>query len=192
MSSGEIYVFDDGPLSHFAEAGWLGLLEAYVDGNAALLPDTVHQELQQGVDSHAHLRQVLDAPWLKLEVLASLEDLTALSTFTSRLLGDDGKQNLGECGVLALAKTRGALAVIDDKFARRVAGDEGVRHVTTLGLLLQIVQSGNLSMEYASRVADRLLETEYRLPIGEGGFRAWAAINGQYDDEQEEEGRFSP
>lgn len=29
------FVFDSGPLSHFAEAGWLGLLEMFVGGRSS-------------------------------------------------------------------------------------------------------------------------------------------------------------
>ncbi|MDQ0648541.1 putative nucleic acid-binding protein [Microbacterium natoriense] len=182
MPTPEVYIFDDGPLSHFAEAGWLGLLGAYVGDGEALLPDTVHAELQRGVDLHGHLRSVLDASWLRVELLSTAADLSALATFTNRLVGDDPLKNLGECGVLALAKTRGGIAVIDDRFARQVAKEEGIRFTTTLDLLLKLVQGGHLSMAFASRVADELLRTEYILPIGSGGFGAWAAMHGLYDE----------
>jgi hypothetical protein len=44
----EIFVFDTGPLSHFALAGWLGALKAVMGGRTALIPDVVADELRTG------------------------------------------------------------------------------------------------------------------------------------------------
>jgi hypothetical protein len=57
-------VFDTGPLSHFAEQGWLGALRFVLDGRVAIAPDTVIAELKSGLHAHPHLRLVLDvAEW---------------------------------------------------------------------------------------------------------------------------------
>lgn len=185
MPTPETYMFDDGPLSHFAEAGWLGFLRVFVGDGTAYVPETVHAELLAGVDSNPHLRGVLDADWLPRLALTSAEDHAALRTFTRRLLGDDNRKNLGECGVLAAAKTRNAIAVIDDGDARRAAEDEGVRYTTTLSILLGFVRKKDVSMKVASDLADSLMRTEYFLPFGPGGFATWAMMNGLYDEEEE-------
>jgi len=85
-----------------------------------------------------------------------------------------GKKNLGECGVLALAEVRGHLAVLDDRVARTVGEENGVRIVGTLSLLCEGVRAGLLTVPLVSTIADDLLSTDYRLPIAIGGFEAWA------------------
>lgn len=41
----EAYVFDTGPLSHFAEAGWLKILQVVTGDRLALIPELVYDEL---------------------------------------------------------------------------------------------------------------------------------------------------
>lgn len=45
------WVVDSGPLSHFARAGWLGVLRLLAPGNTILIPDTVEQEIRQAPTS---------------------------------------------------------------------------------------------------------------------------------------------
>jgi predicted nucleic acid-binding protein len=174
-----ILVFDEGPLSHFAEAGWLGLLELVVDGGQAWLPDTVQSELSRGVDRHPHLRQVLSASWLTLRTVGPSE-LVAFAFYNERLV-DRPPVNTGECGVLALAEVNAAVAVIDDGAARALAEERGVAVKTTVSLLCDLVLGGYLSLAAVERVADNLLRTEYRLPFGEGKFRQFVVENGYLD-----------
>lgn len=164
-----IWVFDDGPLSHFSEAGWLGLLKAAIGSAEAWIPETVQRELAEGSVHHAHLRTVLQADWLQVSMLSSGRELAAFGEFAERLVGKDGK-NLGECGVLALARVRGGVAVVDDGAARTVAAEFRVPVKTTVGLLCDLVRDRLVGLELASTVADDLLATEYRLPFARGEF----------------------
>jgi predicted nucleic acid-binding protein len=177
MPEAQNYVFDDGPLSHFAEAGWLGLLDSYVGEGNAILPETVHRELSDGVSTNPHLRSVLDADWLNLRMLVSGAEHAAFAKFSALLVGTDSRKNLGECGVLAIAQVTGEIAVIDDSVARKIANANGIEYKTTLGILTDLVRAGDLSLKLASRVADHLIRTEYRLPFDEGGFHTWALMN---------------
>ena len=61
MDADEILVLDTGPLSHFARAGWLGVLKAVVGDRQALIPDTVVGELEDGAVQDSRLKTVLDA-----------------------------------------------------------------------------------------------------------------------------------
>lgn len=165
------YVFDSGPLSHFAQAGWLGLLRALVGDRPAWAPLPVLKEIADGVDAHPHLRSVLEADWLTRRDVTSPAEIDAFGKYASRLLGNDQRANLGECGALALASANGAVAVVDDGAARQVAAEYDVEVKTTVGLLCDLVRDGLLSLELAATVADDLLRTEYRLPFEQGGFR---------------------
>jgi predicted nucleic acid-binding protein len=175
-----ILVFDDGPLSHFAEAGWLGLLE-WVGDCIAWLPETVRRELGMGVDANPHLRSVLEARWLTPRDLKSDREDKAFTFYTSRLLGPSNK-NLGECGVLALAEANEVIAVVDDGDARSLADERGVEVKTTVGVLCDLVNDGSLSLSLAEKVADALLVTDYRLPFKPGEFRLFVIQNGLVRD----------
>lgn len=172
------YVFDSGPLSHFSQAGWLGLLREAAGSAEAWIPAAVLHEIADGAERHPHLRGVLDAVWLSRREATTPEELAAFGRYTARMLGDDQRKNLGECEVLALADVNGGIAVIDDGVARSVADEHGVTYRTTVALLCDLVRAGHLSLEMVERIADRLLESEYRLPFGGGGFRMHAIENG--------------
>ncbi|WP_085511217.1 hypothetical protein [Plantibacter flavus] len=173
------FVFDDGPLSHFTEAGWLGLLELFVADGEAWLPDTVQHELGAGVDAHPHLRQVLDATWLKVTPVGPAETV-AYGFYFGRLV-ETPPTNVGECGVLALAEFHEAIAVIDDGDARALAKERGVQMTSTISILCDLVTNKHLGFAAAERVADNLLRTEYRLPFAAGGFRQFVSENGLID-----------
>lgn len=172
-----LYVFDSGPLSHFAQAGWLGLLREFVGAVPAWIPQAVSQEAVDGVDNHPHLRGVLEAQWLQKRGLQTAVEQVKFGRYTSRLVGADMRKNLGECEVLALAEANGGTAVIDDGVARTLAREFHVDVLTSLGLLCELVRDRHLGLDMACGVADSLLETEYRLPIDPGGFRQFVMEN---------------
>jgi predicted nucleic acid-binding protein len=171
-----VLVFDTGPLSHFAQEGWLGILRLVVGNRTAVIPDTVIDELRAGVQGRAHLQLVLDASWIEHHVLMSEEELAEFTKFASLLVAKG--RNLGESGVLAYAKANGATAVVDDGPARKIARADNVAHIGTLGLLCEALRENLLTVDLISAVADHLLEGEYRLPFGTGGFAKWAHDQG--------------
>jgi predicted nucleic acid-binding protein len=181
MTASNVLVFDDGPLSHFAEAGWLGLLKTWAGARTAWLPETVRRELGWGVDAYPHLRAVLEAPWLVQRVLDSATETALFGVYSSRLLGPNN-ENLGECGVLALAEAHNAVAVIDDRKARIIAKERKVNVTTTVSVLCDLVNDRALALDTAAEVADALLETEYRLPFKPGEFKMWVIREGMITD----------
>lgn len=173
---GNVLVFDTGPLSHFAQQGWLGILRLVVGNRKAVVPDTVTSELQAGVQGRAHLQLVLDATWIEHRVLVSEDELNEFTRFASLLVAKG--RNVGESGVLAYAKANEATAVIDDGPARKIARANNIAHIGTLRLLCEALHEKHLTVDLISAVADDLLESEYRLPFGPGGFRKWAHDQG--------------
>lgn len=168
----EVLVFDTGPLSHFALAGWLGMLRLLVGEREAVIPDTVVAELQDSVQQHVHLQTVLDASWIQRKELESVEEIRQFAHFSSLLVANG--RNRGEAGVLAYAKANSVIAVVDDGAARKAAKDNQVSHLPTLRLLCEAVRAGHATVDLVSHMADHLLETEYRLPFKAGGFAQWA------------------
>ena len=173
------FIFDTGPLSHFAGQGWLGVLGALSSSRGAYIPDTVQRELLDSVDLHPHLRLVLDADWIEMTQVAEVAELAAFSAYSSRLVV--GTKNLGECGVLAVAEVRSWAAVVDDRAARNIAKERGVSVTGTLALMCEGIREGLLTVPLVSRIADDLLSSSYRLPFQPGQFERWAGEQGMID-----------
>jgi predicted nucleic acid-binding protein len=174
-----VYVLDTGPLSHFAQAQWLGVLKVVLKEYRVLVPDVVSDELRKGAGRHPYLRSVLEAEWIETVPLETPAQLSAFVRYERQLVGPDGR-NTGECGVLALAESLPqAVAVIDDRVAVAAArGRVTVRR--TLGLLCDAVRAGLLTVPLVSALADDLLRGEYRLPFKPGGFAEWCAREGLF------------
>lgn len=173
-----LYVFDTGPLSHFARRQWLGVLKTVLGDVRAVIPDVVEAELRRGAERHSSVEAVLDSGWIETITLDRPDQLAAFTYYERRLVGPDGR-NVGECGVLALAESiPGAHAVLDDRAAVEAAKSRGVTVRRTLGMLCEAIREGLLTVPLVSALADDLLTDEYRLPFGPGGFARWAAEQG--------------
>lgn len=171
-----VLVFDTGPLSHFTQEGWLGILRHILGDRRAVIPDTVVAELRTGAVGRPHLNLVLEASWIEQHELLSDEELSEFAHFSSLLVVRE--RNRGEAGVLAYAKANRATAIIDDGPGRKAAQTYEVRCQGTLALLCEGIRGGHLTIGIVSSVADHLIEGEYRLPFGPGGFEKWARENG--------------
>ena len=178
MGADEILVFDTGPLRHFAQQNWLGVLKAVVGNRTAVIPDVVVDELRMGAARDGRIQAVLDATWIEHRELRTDEEILAFADFAELLVR--GNRNRGEAGVRALAVTTGGTAVVDDGAARRAAESCGVRLRPTLSLLCEAINRGLLTVELVSALADDLLAGAYRLPFGPGGFEKWARENGLF------------
>lgn len=173
----ETLVFDTGPLSHFAQENWLGVLKAVVGTRKAVIPDMVVEELRVGAARDGRIQAVLDAPWIEHRELVDDRELVAYGSFAALLVS--GTRNRGEAAVLALASISGGVAVVDDGAARRAARGQKVPYKPTLALLCEAVRQELLTVRLVSALADDLLAGVYRLPFGPGGFEKWAAEHGQ-------------
>lgn len=103
-------VFDTSPLSHFARAGQLDVLEAIVEGDDSFVTATVLGEIDIGLAVHHELKAVRRAPWLTPVRIEGLAELTVFAEYV-RTLGS-GPRNIGEAETLAWAETHDAVAVI--------------------------------------------------------------------------------
>lgn len=183
MTESTTFVFDTGPLSHFARSGWLGALRFLIGSQPACVPEAVARELADGQHQHAHLGLVLQADWLPIDRFDDVAALVRTARYEERLAADG--RNRGECAVLGLAGTRGWTAVIDDSEARRIAREDRIDYSTTARLLGQAIKSKQMTVPACAAIADDLLRTEYRLPFSSGqDFLDWAVREGilEYDD----------
>ena len=169
-------VFDTGPLRHFAQAGWLGILEEVVGERRAIVPRAVLAELESTSHWFPEVADAVDASWVTHYELSSYEEIAAYAMFSELLVS--GRKNLGEAEVLALAATLSAEAVIDDSAAFEVGKREGVKCTQTLPLLCDAIRGGLLSLSQVSDIADDLIMTDYRYPFEPGQFARWATEEG--------------
>lgn len=172
-------IFDTGPLSHFSETQWLGVLKAIAGDRSVIIPDVVQDEIAKSVNEYPHLRAVLDAEWIHVRPLGFGAELAAYATYAQRLVV--GHRNHGECGVLATAQHLPGEAVIDDFAGRTVGEEKGIKVIGTLGLLCQGIRAGLLTVDLVSALADDLLLTEYYMPFTAGEFQRWALEDGALD-----------
>ncbi|MEU3221880.1 hypothetical protein ABZ695_01810 [Streptomyces sp. NPDC006976] len=175
----DAWVFDTGPLRHFAAQGWLGVLRFLAGDRRVYIPSAVQRELYNAADQIPAVRQVVEADWIHVHSSESMEYVGAFSRYHDRLVAD-GK-NVGECEVLAMGKIYGCEIVVDDAAPRRIAEEEGIRVTATVPILCDAIREQKLTTVMVEELADNLLEGKYYLPFGSGGFRQHVLEHGLLD-----------
>ncbi len=175
----DAWVFDTGPLRHFAAQGWLGALRFLAGGRSVYIPDSVERELQRAAENIPAARQVLEAEWIRVHRTPDLDYVQAFAHYASRLAV--GEKNLGECGVLAMGQIYGCEVVLDDAVPRSVAEERGIRVTATVPLLCAAIRARRLTTVMVEALADDLLAGTYFLPFSPGGFRRHVLENGLLD-----------
>jgi predicted nucleic acid-binding protein len=171
-----IYVFDSAPLSCFARARQLPMLDRRTAGNQRVTTRAVLDEIRNGVALHPELQDVLELEWLRVESAASLDELRLFAKYAQRLGSD--VHDVGEASVLAWAQAHGAIAFTDDEAAVQAGRDEGVEVRRTLAVVARGIQHAVLSDVEADRLVDDLLRAGGRFPFGAGEFVRWAREQG--------------
>jgi predicted nucleic acid-binding protein len=128
-----VLVFDSAPLSCFARARKLPLLEQLTEGYERVTTRAVLDELSQGVSDYPELRSVSTLEWLQVEPVDGLDELRLFAQYAQRLGSD--KHNVGEASVLAWAERHGAIAFTDDHVAVQLARERQVGVRRTLALV---------------------------------------------------------
>jgi predicted nucleic acid-binding protein len=115
-------------------------------------------------------------PWLEIVHVDGLDELAALVAWMDRL--GSGQHHRGEATVCAWADVHGAVALLDDRDAKRVATRHGLRTHGSLWLLAEAVRTGLTSMSGAANLVDVLLAEGARYPLEKGEFGSWCRRNG--------------
>ncbi|MBZ4422989.1 hypothetical protein [Myxococcus sp. RHSTA-1-4] len=171
-----ILVFDSAPLSCFARAKRLPLLELLTQGDERVTTRAVRDELGAGVREHPELQAVLDLQWLRVEPVDTLEVLSLFAQYVQPL--GAGRRNVGEASVMAWAEAHGGIAFTDDNVAVQIARNRGVRVLRTLALVARGVKRGMLNDAEAQLLADDLIRAGARFPFRPGEFIPWAREQG--------------
>ena len=170
-------IFDNTPLSHFARAGRLSILEEIANPYQCIMPVQVQNEILAGVTAIPDLADVLKAQWLQPVDLSGIDELAAFARYKTQL-GGGSRTNIGEAAVLAWAAVHGGVAIIDERAASRIARRDGIRVHNTLWLVVQGVRQGDLDRSTAETLVDELRATDMRLPTDGKGLFAWAYEQG--------------
>lgn len=152
-------------VSNFTAVGRLDLVRAAL--GTALLAASVHAEVQRGIergfvflrDVESQLFPIREDGWIHLTDL----DSDAEREHYARLLGP---LHPGEAAALAIAAHRGLTFATDDRAARERAVQEGVELTGTLGILLQLVEGGSLTVDEANELLGLMItRARYRSPV---------------------------
>jgi len=152
-----IVVLDTSVISAFVKIGKFDLLRKLLEKNMVLIPDTVFREIihEEALDALAFSEEELNnkGKWILVEQV----DIS------------DVKNNLGygEKGTIKLAKSRDAVAVIDDSNARKNALEYGLKITGTLGLLCSALEEQIISRSELKRILNDLrIKDDFRISEG--------------------------
>ena len=145
------------PLQYLHQIDQLEILPALA--GKVLVPQAVVEELAEGAERGVNLPDLGKLFWVEVRSPAA-----ALAQPLVTNLGP------GETQVLMLTlEIPGSIAILDDRFARRIAEVRGIPVVGTLGLLLNAKRAGVLSQVGPS--IDRLERMGFRLSAQTHGVR---------------------
>ncbi|TDE47523.1 hypothetical protein E1295_22495 [Nonomuraea mesophila] len=179
MSSAEpdpVLVFDATCLNHFARAERLDVLRDLLVGIACLTTHVVREEIRAGAQAHPILQTVLDADWLGLARIDSLEEIKCFAKWVHRI--GSSERDLGEASVFSAAELSGGIAITDDREAVAVGRAHGLEVHGTVWLLACATQDGKLSEVAAGNIVDALSATGMRLPCTGSTFGPYIRGNG--------------
>ena len=90
--------------------------------------------------------------------------LTELEKELAQKLGEEAGIDLGEAEVLAVAKRRKALAILDDKAARAMAVGLGISHIGTAGLLYEAFRHRFLGFQELLKLLEEMGKVAWVAP----------------------------
>ncbi|MGK3093891.1 hypothetical protein ACG93S_28200 [Streptomyces sp. WAC01490] len=170
-----LLAWDTSPLFHAIKAGKLDVLGDIAQtwqgvSRRNVTTQTVVDELG------TYGLSLASADWLEIVHVDHLSELTALVKWMDLVSGS--KSNQGEATVLAWAEVNGAIAVIDDGDARRIARRHSLPVWGSLRVIATAVSEGNATEYVAGTLVDALIDTDARYPCARGQFVSWAKQNG--------------
>ena len=155
-----LFVFDTAVLSNFALAGRIALLRQRYAKHGAVSCEVL-AEIAAGIAAgHERLRSVFSLVDDRSFRMLSLSE--AERNVYVRLRRNLGS---GEASCLALAGTRHAIVVTDDRMARGVCDELGLRYTGTVGILVASCREKMLSPEEADGVLAAMIDAGFFSPV---------------------------
>lgn len=146
---------DNTVLSNFALAGLLDLLYSFA-GNKGVTTDHVLAEFSRGVE--IGVLPESDLTWLRVVQVEGRSEEALFRSLRKEL-------DIGEASCLAIAIARESDFLSDDGDARAIARREGVRLSGSIGVLLSLVQSGQIDLKRANDALNDFIRYGYYSPV---------------------------
>lgn len=172
------WMTDTTTYTHLCRAGHGELLAQLAPGGVVLVPSQVNDEIERGRDRYPLIPTISSVAWANVTVLDEDEIWTMAEVKAQ--MGGRPDEHLGECAVIACARHRGLIALLDDRAAVAQAQRLGVKSRDTLSIVVEAYTSVfDRDRIRATQVVDDLLRTDMRLPIQSGeSLFAWAYEQG--------------
>ena len=135
-----IVVLDTSCISAFILCGRVETLLDILKGHEIVITEQVHYELMLS----------------KKELLKNFRHSRISIQPAESAIADKYNIHIGEASVILLASAKGALAVIDDKRARKAANGEGIAFIGTATLIRLGLEKKTLTLSEAKRLIDQL------------------------------------
>lgn len=151
----KIAVSNSGPLIHLAKVNRLDLLFSLF--TKVLIPKTVYVEVIEGALKQGHH----DARYIQQEIEKGRIEVKSVS---NELLKEIHNENLheGELEVIALAiEIKDRIILLDDEEARLFASTFNLKVKGTLGIIIDNVHSGNISLNTGKELIKTLNKIMY-------------------------------
>ncbi len=129
------WVMDTSTYTHLCRAGHQEILARLTPGGAVLVPSEVDVEIERGRDRYPAIPAVSSVGWAKVVVLDEDEVWTMLDVKAQ--MGGSPDEHLGECAVIACARHRGLIAVLDERAAIAQAERLSVPVRDTLSIVVE-------------------------------------------------------
>lgn len=156
----KILVFNATPLIYLTKIGLSSVFEG-VKGEKLTSPHVVKEVVEEGKRRRVADAKILEKLFEKgIFRIVEPED----RNFLANLLEVQGL-HLADAEVLAIAKERGGIAIIDDEVARKTARVYGISYAGTPFILMIAVSQGFISKEKAKRAINEMISAGWRCSI---------------------------
>lgn len=109
------WVMDTSVYTHLCRAGHEDIIVRLAPQGVVLVPDDVNTEIERGRERYQGIPAVSSVGWAELTVLSEDEVWTQLEVKAQ--LGGAPEEHVGECAVIACARHRDLIAILDDRAA---------------------------------------------------------------------------
>lgn len=149
-----IVVSDATPILSLLKARRLELLEILYQ--TVMVPEAVYDELTSNADYKDEREEIMNCTFLSVEKVHNMESVSILRNVTGL--------DAGESESLVLyGEKKADLLLIDERKGRGVAKRMSVKHVGTLGVLMQAFDEGIIIAEEIRKILEILLACDIRL-----------------------------
>ncbi len=148
-------LLDNTVLSNFALVGELQLLEEYC-GDRGATTSHVFREFEKGVKEGFFIN--IELGWIRRLNFEGEKERQLFENLSKKL-------GVGEASCLAIAMHRGYGFLSDDMAVRKIAQREGIRLSGSVGVLLELIRGGNISLEQGNEILRGFIGFGYFSPM---------------------------